>query len=118
MKYTPTTGYTGSDSYTYTISDGNGGTAIGTVNVIVTSNNGASPNVVGSPTFDSGTGTFSVTFAGIPGYEYTVEYAVGSAAPPWTKLENVTAGDKGLFVVEDTAPQSPGRYYRTVYPSY
>ena len=118
VKYTPTTGYTGSDSYTYTISDGNGGTAIGTVNVIVTSNNGASPNVVGSPTFDSGTGTFSVTFAGIPGYEYTVEYAVGSAAPPWTKLENVIAGSDGLFTVTDGPGLSGSRYYRTVYPSY
>jgi hypothetical protein len=118
VKYTPTTGYTGSDSYTYTISDGNGGTAIGTVNVIVTSNNGASPNVVGSPTFDSGTGTFSVTFAGIPGVEYTVEYAEGSAAPPWTKLSNVTAGSDGLFTVTDGPGLSDSRYYRTVYPSY
>jgi hypothetical protein len=118
VKYTPATGYVGSDSYTYTISDGNGGTAIGTVNVIVTSNNGASPNVVGSPTFDSGTGTFSVTFAGIPGVEYTVEYAEGSAAPPWTKLSNVTAGSDGLFTVTDGPGLSDSRYYRTVYPSY
>jgi hypothetical protein len=59
-----------------------------------------------------------VTFAGIPNFEYTVEYAEGSAAPPWLKLKNVTAGTNGLFVVEDTASQSPSRYYRTVYPSY
>jgi autotransporter-associated beta strand protein len=118
VKYTPTTGYTGSDSYTYTISDGNGGTAVGTVNVTVTDNGGGSPNVVAGPTFDSGTGTFSVTFAGIPGYEYTVEYAVGSAAPPWTKLENVIAGSDGLFTVTDGPGLSGSRYYRTVYPSY
>ena len=68
--------------------------------------------------YDSGSGTFSVTFAGIPGVEYTVEYAVGSAAPPWTRLENVTAGSKGLFTVTDGPGLSGSRYYRTVYPSY
>jgi len=33
--YTPTTGYVGSDSFTYTIADGQGGTATATVNVTV-----------------------------------------------------------------------------------
>lgn len=35
VTYTPTSGYTGSDSFTYSISDGHGGTASGTVNVTV-----------------------------------------------------------------------------------
>jgi hypothetical protein len=118
VRYTPATGYTGSDSYTYTISDGNGGTAVGTVDVTVTADGGASPNIVGDPTFDSGTGTFSVTFAGVPGIVYTVEYALGSAAPPWTKLKNATAGPLGLFTVTDGPGLSGSRYYRTVYPSY
>ena len=34
--YTPNTGYTGSDSFEYTISDGQGGTATATVNITVT----------------------------------------------------------------------------------
>jgi hypothetical protein len=33
--YTPRTGYTGADSFTYTISDGNGGTSTATVNIDV-----------------------------------------------------------------------------------
>ena len=36
VTYTPETGYTGADSFTYTISDGHGGTATATVNVTVT----------------------------------------------------------------------------------
>ncbi|RYE01698.1 MAG: VCBS repeat-containing protein, partial [Sphingomonadales bacterium] len=35
LSYTPTTGYTGTDTFTYTISDGKGGTATGTVNLTV-----------------------------------------------------------------------------------
>jgi hypothetical protein len=35
ITYTPASGYTGTDSFTYTIADGNGGTATGTVSVTV-----------------------------------------------------------------------------------
>jgi hypothetical protein len=35
LRYTPTTGYTGSDSFTYTISDGRGGTATATVSLSI-----------------------------------------------------------------------------------
>ncbi|NOZ20433.1 MAG: hypothetical protein GXP25_05020, partial [Planctomycetes bacterium] len=35
VRYTPTAGYSGSDSFSYTISDGNGGTASAVVNVTV-----------------------------------------------------------------------------------
>lgn len=116
VTYTALSTFTGTDSFTYTVSDGNGGTAVGTVSMTVSANSGASPNIVSPPTYADG--KFSVTFAGIPNAQYTVEYAEGSPAPPWTKLKNVTAGANGLFVVEDTASESPSRYYRTVYPSY
>src|SRR6185436_7648889 len=41
VTYSPNANYSGTDSFTYTISDGNGGTATGTVNVTVTSVNDA-----------------------------------------------------------------------------
>lgn len=37
LKYTPDTSYTGADQFTYTIGDGNGGSAVGTVNISVIS---------------------------------------------------------------------------------
>ena len=41
--YTPNAGYTGTDSFTYTISDGNGGVATATVSVTVAGPAGAAP---------------------------------------------------------------------------
>jgi VCBS repeat-containing protein len=35
IRYTPTVGYAGTDTFTYTVSDGNGGTATATVNVTI-----------------------------------------------------------------------------------
>ena len=54
--YTPTSGYLGADSFTYTVSDGQGGTAVGTVSVTV----GAPPNQPPVATADSATTTQNV----------------------------------------------------------
>ena len=114
ITYTPATGYVGSDSFTYTVSDSYGGTAIGTVNVTVTGNGGSSPNVVVAPTYTNG--AFRVTFAGIPNYEYTIQYAE-SPTGSWFYLKQATAGTNGLFeVIDEPLPETPARYYRTVYP--
>ena len=114
--YVPVTNYIGTDLFSFVVSDIYGGSATGTVQVTVTSANLPSPNVVVPPAFDSGSGTFSVTFAGIPGYTYTIQSAE-SPTGPWSFLKTVTAGNDGLIVVTDTElPPPPSRYYRTVYP--
>ena len=46
VTYTPNNNYTGSDSFTYTISDGNGGADTATVNVTVTGSGNTVPNAV------------------------------------------------------------------------
>ncbi len=116
VTYTPPTDFTGSDTYPFTISDGNGGTATATVNVTVTAHSGSSPNIVIPPTYDNSSKTFRVTFAGIPGNTYTVETA-SNPNGPWSFLKTATAGPYGLFEVTDTQslPVS-ARYYRTAYP--
>ncbi|MBD2463127.1 cadherin-like domain-containing protein [Oscillatoria sp. FACHB-1407] len=55
--YTPNANFHGSDNFTYTIADGNGGTAIATVNVTV--------NTVSEPAMIGGTSTGNVTEDGI-----------------------------------------------------
>jgi len=57
-RYTPTTGYVGSDSFTYTLSDGHWGTATGTVNLTV----GAPRNPVGGTDFYTSTINKVLTF--------------------------------------------------------
>jgi hypothetical protein len=82
ITYVPVTGYTGTDSFTYAISDGHGGTATGTVNVTVTSGNQAPTAVNDSVTAIKNTtltispmandtdpgDTFTITAASTPGH--------------------------------------------------
>jgi large repetitive protein len=48
ITYTPDTGYTGPDTFTYTVSDGEGGTSIATVSVLVGAPLAGQPEVSGS----------------------------------------------------------------------
>ncbi|HOX56676.1 MAG TPA: autotransporter-associated beta strand repeat-containing protein [Verrucomicrobiota bacterium] len=113
ISYTPPADFSGLDSYTFTVSDGQGGTSVGTVSVTV-GGGGVSPNIVVPPAYANG--TFRVTFIGIPNYTYTVEWAPEPSGP-WSFLKTAKAGDNGLFEVTDNSDPPPTtRYYRTVYP--
>lgn len=61
VTYTPNAGYVGNDSFTYTISDGNGGSAGATVNVTVNETGGGNTNPVADDDSASTTGTTPVT---------------------------------------------------------
>ena len=112
--YTPAANYVGADAFTYTISDGRGGSAQGTVLVNVT--NGQSQNIVGT-SYDAGAGTLTITFAGIPGYTYRVQFATTLTPPAdWTDLSTNLVPPGGLWQITNSVGESTNRFYRTVYP--
>jgi hypothetical protein len=124
LTYTPRTDYSGSDSFTYTLSNDQGCAVQVPVIVTIGPGQGGSANVLLAATVD---GNFVVRFAGIPGETYTVETNSVFSGPGWTKLgtENFKAPGTddahpygiGVFQVTDPLGSS-SRYYRTVWPAH
>jgi hypothetical protein len=123
VTYTPEMDYTGGDSFTYTLSNGQGCTVQVPVTVNVGSTQGGSASVLYAAAVE---GSFVVRFAGIPGETYTVQTNSVSSGPGWTKLgtENFLAPAAtdphpygiGVFQVTDPLGNS-SRYYRTAWPA-
>jgi hypothetical protein len=110
--YTPAPGFTDTDTFTYTISDGRGEPVVGTVTVNVRTNNGPSPNLVIT---HEGGNAYRVRGDGIPDRTYRVQYAEEVENPVWQTLGPATADANGIFEILDSAG-SPQRFYRSVYP--
>ena len=108
--YTPPAGFHGVDAFTYTISDGKGGTA--TANVVVYVVDGALPgqNQVALIIVPGGV---LVRFAGIPGRNYVLQRA-GMVAGPWGTLTPLTAPIHGIMEYFDAAPLPVMGFYRTL----
>jgi hypothetical protein len=58
----------------------------------------------------------SITWAGIPGFDYAIEYA-STLEGPWAKYENSTAGADGLFSMTPFV-STGAAFFRTRYPAY
>ncbi len=103
-----------SDTFQYTVSDGHGGTAVGTVTVTIRTYNGETANFV-SYSID-GSGNPTMTFAGIPGFSYNIQ---SSSVMPfsWTTLTTeIASSTDGLFDFTDMTVTEPGTtiFYRAI----
>ena len=108
----PSSGST--DTITYTLSDGRGGTATGTINVTLTGSGGSfnqlSAVIIGG-------GDLQLTYLGIPGTNYALEISHDLTPPvSWTALQTNPASGIGYIIFTNTPSMSPTNdFYRTHY---
>lgn len=112
ITYTPPTGFSGSDGFTYTVTDGVwGGTATG--NVLVTVSAAANPPP-GPVTIVLQGGTATASFTGTVGVSYTLQRSV-LLSSGWTDVETVVAPPSGLVSMVDEEPPVGKAFYRVIY---
>jgi len=110
--YTPLTGYIGSDAFSWSVSDGHGGSASALVLIEVRPNDEVSGNMLPLTIVPGG---YQVGFFGIPGRTYTLQRAE-TVTGPWTTLSPVLVGPDGLGVYYDTNSPPAIAFYRTTFP--
>jgi hypothetical protein len=111
IRYTPPLNFTGTDSFSVTVSDGLL-TTPGTVSIMV--DNGPSGNGTTLLSITPAGPDVQLKFVGVPGAHYLVQRSE-TLFPPviWTTLATVTADVSGYASYLDTSPPSPS-YWRTI----
>jgi len=116
LHYGAPNGMNSTDSFTYTVSNQFGDTAVGNVTVVVSD---AAPQP--SPTLQStaivGEGTRQFTFTGAPNQKYSIEAAHDLNSLNWQAAASVTANGAGVFVFDDTTASTFIQKYFRVLPS-
>ena len=95
------------DQFTYTVSDGHGGSATGTI-YLLTSNTAMFGQT--NPQLITTNGTAVIHFVGIPGYSYTVQRTADLLT--WSDQLTTNAPLTGLFQYTDLNPPQPSAFYR------
>jgi hypothetical protein len=112
--YAPPTNSSTFDTFTYTVSDGHCDTDVGAVTVQVRADN---PLPVNFAIANQGDGSIRLTFDGIPGYTYRLEYTADLSNPIWQTLAAQTADNFGVCqFVDGSLTNVPVRFYRAVWP--
>jgi len=112
--YTPPAGPADPDTFTYMLTDGHCAIVPGLVTVTIGTNNSQFANF---RIENLGDGSFRLSFAGIPGRLYRIQYCEDLANPTWQDLTSITADSLGEYEYVDTPPAgAPSRFYRSVSP--
>jgi hypothetical protein len=117
LTYTPASNFSGLDGFTYTVTDGWGGTsAPGTVLITVN----PAPDTPPGPlalVVDLAGGTVNGTFTGTPGATYILQRSPSLEAQSWTDVDTEVAPESGIVTVQDPGPLPPDgkAFYRISY---
>ncbi|MDB6080401.1 MAG: Ig family protein [Akkermansiaceae bacterium] len=113
--YLPNEGFLTGDSFTYTISDGHGGTATGTVTVAIAADPDAQAQTI-SKLEPQPDGSMKITFNGILGATYRIQSSDTLNPGSWVDRATLTTDALGKFQFTDPAPLPATRFYRVVTP--
>jgi hypothetical protein len=113
VTYTPAPGFTDEDAFTYTLTDDFGGSAVGTVAVLIKDD-----QEPGQPLTiaDLGGGAVLIRGNGIPGRTYFLEYSDTVAPYKWQEMASakLVTNANGVFEWIDREVKG-SRFYRSVY---
>jgi hypothetical protein len=103
------------DQLTYSIRDLHGNVSPGLILIQIVPVTSSS-TVVGWQPGVPGPNTNTLTFAGIPNYQYVVQFATNATDSPWFNLSTNFAGGNGLWTVLDPTATNANRCYRVRTP--
>jgi hypothetical protein len=108
VTYTPTTGYSGTDAFDYSVADGRGGTDTARVAVTVTASD---PNLVANPGFEASTSGWNTSGSGTG---VTLSRVSGGHSGGWAARLANTSSTSATCVLNDSpsvvATTGPGTY--------
>jgi autotransporter-associated beta strand protein len=97
------------DAFTYTVTDGRGGSAIGIVHIT----NSPAARFASAPIYNGGSVTLQ--FVGRPGWIYYLERSTNLAT--WVTIATNVAPSTGLFDYVDPNPPQPAAFYKLSSPT-
>jgi len=116
LLYEPPPSMPDADHFQYTVEDSAGYRASTVVTVLATGHGPQPTENLVAITLLAG-GQRLITFAGIPGRRYRIEWAGALPASSWEPLAIVEADSRGIIQwVDSTDPPPAQRYYRTAVP--
>ena len=112
--YTPPAGFSGTDTFSVTITDALGAATSGTVTATVGLPATAGGQTGNPPIVTVLGGQIGLTFQGIPGRSYQIQRSTDLST--WATITSVTANSSGTMIYTDASPPQPSAYYRIAIP--